>query len=91
MLQWLSLLLAEEQTDCAVYALDGLGDDISNTIAYVTSNPTCSAAFAGDLACPQCALEYMQQGFCLPDRYDSSPVLRRLLLLTVHGWDRALL
>lgn len=90
-LQWLSLLLAEEQTDCAVYAMDGLGDDISNAIAYVTSNPTCSAAFAGDLACPQCAVEYMQQGLCLPDRYNSSPILRRLLLLTVHGCDCALL
>ncbi len=90
-LQGLSLLLAEEQTDCTVYATDGLGDDISSSIAYVTSNPACSAAFAGDLACPQCAVEYMQQGLCLPARYDSSPILRRLLLLTVHGCDRALL
>ena len=83
-LQWLSLLLAEEQTDCAVYAMDGLGDDISSSIAYVTSNPSCSASFAGDMACPQCAVEYMQQGLCLPDRYNSSPTLRCLLLLTVH-------
>ena len=90
-LHGLSLLLAEQQTDCAAYAIDGLGDDISTSIAYVTTNPTCSASFAGDLACPQCAVEYMQQGLCLPDRYNSSPILTRLLLLTVHGCDCALL
>ena len=61
-------LCADEQTDCAVYALDGLGDDISDAIAYVTLNPTCTAASAGDLACPSCPVEYMQQGLCLPGR-----------------------
>ena len=90
-LQGLSLLLAEDQTDCAVYAMDGLGDDISSSIAYVTSNPACSAAFAGDLACPQCAVEYMQQSLCLPGRYNSSPILGRLILLPVHCCDYALL
>ncbi|KAL0034115.1 hypothetical protein WJX79_009686 [Trebouxia sp. C0005] len=58
-----------EQTDCAVYALDGLGDDISNSITYVTSNPSCTATSAADLTCPMCAVQYMQQGLCLPGRY----------------------
>ena len=62
-------LCADEQTDCAVYALDGLRDDISDAIAHVTLNPTCTAgASPGDLACPLCPVEYMQQGLCLPGR-----------------------
>jgi len=52
-----------------VYALDGLGDDISNAITYVTSNPSCTATSADDLTCPMCAVQYMQQGLCLPGRY----------------------
>jgi len=63
------LPLSRDQTDCAAYALDGLGDDISKSIAYTTSNPACTAASAGDLACPLCAVQYMQQGMCLPGRY----------------------
>ena len=61
-------LCADEQTDCAVYALDGLGDDISDAIACVTLNPTCTAIAAGGLTCPSCPVEYMQQGLCLPGR-----------------------
>ena len=60
---------AGDQSNCAVYAEDGLGNDISNSIAYATSNPTCSPAFAGDVRCPLCAVQYMQQGLCLPGRY----------------------
>ena len=61
--------LADEQTDCAVYAVDGLGDDISSSITYATSNPSCTATAADDLTCPMCAVEYMQLGLCLPGRY----------------------
>lgn len=66
---------AGEQTDCAVYALDGLGDDISNSITYVTSNPSCTATSAADLTCPMCAVQYMQQGLCLPGRYDTTSLM----------------
>ena len=61
-------LPAGDQTDCAVYALDGLNSDISNAITYVTSNPSCNATSADDLTCPLCAVQYMQQGLCLPGR-----------------------
>lgn len=63
---------ADEQTDCAVYAVDGLDDDISSSITYVTSNPSCTATAADDLTCPMCAVEYMQQGLCLPGRYSAA-------------------
>ena len=59
---------ADDQTDCAAIATDAQGDDISSSIQYATSNPTCPAADAGDLSCPLCAVQYMQQGLCLPGR-----------------------
>ena len=62
------IMPADDQSNCAVYAQDGLGNDISSSVAYATSNPTCSPAFAGDVRCPLCAAQYMQQGLCLPGR-----------------------
>ena len=61
--------VADKQTACAVYALDGMQNDISNAIVYVTSNPMCNTTSLGDMACPACAMQYMQQGLCLPGRY----------------------
>ena len=61
---------AGDQSNCAVFAQDGLGNDISSSIAYATSNPTCSPAFVADVRCPLCAVQYMQQGLCLPGRCD---------------------
>ena len=69
------LVFAGDQTDCAVYAWDGLGNDVSSAIAYVTSNPTCTPAVAGDVRCPLCAVQYMQQGLCLPGRYKAEACL----------------
>ena len=43
-------------------------NDISNAIGYVISNPTCNTTSLGDMSCPKCAMQYMQQGLCLPGR-----------------------
>lgn len=62
----------DDQTGCAAYALDGQGNDISSSIQYATSNPSCTVVQAGDASCPLCAVQYMQQGLCLPGRSVSS-------------------
>jgi len=59
---------AEEQTDCAVYAIDSLGDDISNAIDFAISDLACNSNLVGDSSCPMCAVQYLQQGLCLPGR-----------------------
>lgn len=59
---------ADDQTGCDAYALDGQGNDISSSIQYATSNPSCTAVQAGDASCLLCAVQYMQQGLCLPGR-----------------------
>ena len=76
-------MFADDQADCAVYAQDGLGNDVSSAIAYVTRNPTCTPAFAGDVRCPLCAVQYMQQGLCLPGRYDFEAWLKALRKLQI--------
>ena len=59
---------AEEQADCAVYAIDSLGDDISNAIDFAISNLACNSNLVEGSSCPVCAVQYMQQGLCLPGR-----------------------
>jgi len=62
------IFAAEEQTDCAVYALNSLGDDISNAIDFAISNLACNSKLVEDSSCPVCAVQYMQRGLCLPGR-----------------------
>ena len=59
---------AEEQTDCAVYAIDSLDDDISNAIDFAIITLACNSNLVEDSSCPVCAVQYMQQGLCLPGR-----------------------